>query len=224
MSFVVPDYNRTELLQRRLTGGSLTLVVAAVCAAGLATGLKVAYDNHVAPPPVILVLPTIKTPVKPPEPMPTTKPVDGPLTQAPIFIIDAPITPVPKDGPITTTQKPNDDGPVTVDGPTGLTTQTPDPIIIAAGIDPNYRATMQPPYPTFAMRLEQEGRVVLSVHIAADGHVLEALVKTTSGFGSLDAAAQSYALKRWHLRPATSDGRPVDSWLNVPVLFHINQG
>lgn len=224
MSFVVPDYNRGELLQRRLAGGGLTFVVATVCAAGLATGLKVAYDTGVALPPIILVEPPIKPPAKPPEPIATTKPVDGPSTQAPVIDIDAPIVTVEKQGPIAINHPPVDTGTV-IDNDivTPPLSQTAAPIVIAASIDPKYRATMQPPYPSNAMRLEQEGRVVLNVHIAADGHVQEALVKTTSGFSSLDEAAQSYALKQWHLRPATRDGVAVESWLVVPVLFHINQ-
>ncbi len=209
-----------------MASGGLTLTVTALCAAALTAGLKVAFDRRMQPLPVMTIIHTATPPIDTYIPTPKSGPVDRPTIKAPPIEIIIPTPPDVKGGTIAT-QTPLDNSPLQYADTGPFVTTAPkliDPVITAAGIDPKYRSAMQPPYPSVAMQLEQEGRVVLSVHIAADGHVLEADVKSTSGHSSLDEAARNYALTHWHLRPASSNGTPIDGWLTVPVVFHINQG
>jgi TonB family protein len=51
--------------------------------------------------------------------------------------------------------------------------------------------------------------------------VHDAKVARTSGSDRLDQAAVSEAKARWHLRPATRDGRPFEQWLTLRVVFRL---
>ncbi len=225
MSFVVPDYNCRELLQRHATSGGLTLIVTAVCAAALTAGLKVANERLKVLPPVITLIHRVTLPVEIFKPMTKSGPVDHPIIQAPPIEIQIPQTIDHKSDPVATMAGDTKSTSLTDIGLLVLNPiKTADPVIITAGIDPKYRAAMQPPYPASATRLEQEGRLLLRVHVASDGHVMEALVTSSSGYSSLDDAAKNHAIKHWHLRPATQDGTAIESWLTVPVQFHLDKG
>jgi protein TonB len=50
-------------------------------------------------------------------------------------------------------------------------------------------------YPKSSLVNEEKGTVVMSLHIAADGKVLESKLTKTSGFKNLDKAATSSILK-----------------------------
>ena len=226
MSFVVPDYDRAEMLRRRIATGGVALAIQSLVAVGFMVGLKVAYDRKVPPPPPIVVYTETIKPVPPQPPMPhKLEPVALPKSQwvAPVIeikpdpVIDQKstiLTPVPDTQTIQGTgETPEYQKPV----------DPPVPVIQSASLDPRYRDMMQPPYPAAAERLGNEGRVILRVHVGSDGRILEALISVSSTFKVLDDAAKDYALKHWHLKPATRDGVPVDSRTVVPVLFNINK-
>lgn len=77
-----------------------------------------------------------------------------------------------------------------------------------------------PTYPQIALRRREQGRVMLRVSVAADGSPLAVNVAQTSGYPSLDAAAQS-AVRRWRFIPATRAGIPVSAVAEVPVRFRL---
>lgn len=90
-----------------------------------------------------------------------------------------------------------------------------DPTLLPAQADTGNRA---PPYPEEAYRRDEEGTVVLRLHIADDGRVERVEITQSSGSPWLDEAAQK-TLGTWHFRPARREGRPVRSYRDQPVRF-----
>jgi len=90
------------------------------------------------------------------------------------------------------------------------------------GARPRYRSNPRPDYPPDARRNRQEGLVIVSVEVAADGRAISTSLVKSSGFPMLDQAAVQ-AVRRWTFEPATSAGLPVASRVDVPVRFHLDQ-
>lgn len=78
----------------------------------------------------------------------------------------------------------------------------------------------KPPYPLVARRHGAQGRVVLSVQVGADGTSHEVLLKRSSGHATLDDAALQ-TVRRWRFVPALRGDTPVESWVDVPILFRL---
>ena len=95
-----------------------------------------------------------------------------------------------------------------------------DPVRIGAQIDPRYASALQPQYPGAEQRAGRNGTVVIEVTIGTDGRVRAARrVSATSDL--FWAAAERQALTRWRFRPATVDGRPVESSRTMTIHFRI---
>ena len=77
-----------------------------------------------------------------------------------------------------------------------------------------------PQYPRAARRDRIQGRVVMRVRVAADGHAVSAEVADSSGSDLLDRAALA-ALLRCRFIPATQAGRPVEFQYEVPYRFRL---
>jgi protein TonB len=95
-------------------------------------------------------------------------------------------------------------------------------VVVAARSDPRH-PNSKPAYPPTSRRLEEQGQVILSLYILADGKVGEAKVQKSSGYERLDEAALREALNNWHFLPATSDGKPYATWKQVLVTFRLDQ-
>lgn len=79
----------------------------------------------------------------------------------------------------------------------------------------------KPPYPLAARRQGIEGRVLLDVHVRPDGTCAEVRIRASSGHRLLDQAALD-AVRRWRFLPARRGARTVDSWVVVPIRFHLD--
>ena len=79
-----------------------------------------------------------------------------------------------------------------------------------------------PVYPEVARRRGQQGRVVLEVSVSAEGMPVSVRVAQSSGYPSLDTAAQT-AVERWRFVPATRGGAPVSAVAEVPVRFRLTE-
>jgi protein TonB len=90
-----------------------------------------------------------------------------------------------------------------------------DPTLVAAQADTGNRT---PPYPDEAYQYNEEGTVVLRLHIASDGRVERVEIKQSSGSPWLDEAAQK-TLGTWRFLPARRDGQPVRTYRDQPVHF-----
>jgi periplasmic protein TonB len=85
-----------------------------------------------------------------------------------------------------------------------------------------YRSAPKPEYPSSARRLRQEGVVLLTVDVAADGRPASVSVKRSSGVPVLDEAAVG-AVRGWRFEPARSSGRAVASRVEIPVRFSLSE-
>ena len=88
--------------------------------------------------------------------------------------------------------------------------------------DPRYGNNPAPVYPFEARRTGQQGTVVLSVRLNAQGTVDTLAVKESSGYILLDQAAFR-AIRRWHFNPATLAGIAVSAQVEIPVAFRLVQ-
>ena len=75
-----------------------------------------------------------------------------------------------------------------------------------------------PPYPADAYENRQQGRLVLEVHITAQGTVDSLRVAQSSGVPSLDQSALD-TVRDWRFEPARRYGRAVATVVKVPIRF-----
>jgi protein TonB len=147
------------------------------------------------------------------------------------------VSPLP---PVVETPKPNDMvKPEETLKPQPLPTLAPKPIPAAAAkvagkdaktvhasrgamvaVSPNYLRNPPPVYPEIARRMGQQGTVQLFVEVSAEGNAVNVVLKQSSGFGLLDAAALQ-SVRHWKFQPATIGGLPVASRIEVPVRFEL---
>jgi protein TonB len=202
---------------RRASPTSIAIVVA-IHAAVISAAMLARMDviPIIKPPPTtieFIPLP-IDPPPKPVDPATAVKPT-RPFAQDPI--IDTEPTVV---DPIETTHGPivlpPVGGGVIVDP-----VQPPDPVRIDAELDPRFIDRLKPPYPLAEQREGREGSVTLRVLIGADGRVKAAdkVKATTDGFFR---AAQRQALSQWRFKPATLDGKPIESRKLMTLRFELN--
>ena len=85
---------------------------------------------------------------------------------------------------------------------------------------PSYRSNPKPVYPPEARRLRQQGQVLLTVEVSAQGRALSVALKQSSGFPLLDQTAIQ-TVRRWSFEPARIGGVPVASRAEVPVRFRL---
>ncbi|HQT39439.1 MAG TPA: energy transducer TonB [Acidocella sp.] len=91
--------------------------------------------------------------------------------------------------------------------------------IIVATTDENLNR--KPPYPEAAREHGEQGQVLLSIHVAANGRVVQVDITRSSGYAILDQAAQDTALD-WVFNPAMLNGKPVASVVLFPILFQLD--
>jgi protein TonB len=96
----------------------------------------------------------------------------------------------------------------------------PPPVRRDAEVDPAYRGFLQPPYPPSEQRAERGGDVRVRVTIGTNGRVIavQMLSATSDAFWRV---TERQALTRWRFRPATVDGRPVESTKVMNLHFQI---
>jgi protein TonB len=75
-----------------------------------------------------------------------------------------------------------------------------------------------PEYPARSRRMGEEGVVLLMVEVLPDGRAGEVRVIKDPGYPRLAEAAEA-AARTARFRPATLDGKPVRSWVEIPVRF-----
>lgn len=189
--------------------------------------LLLAKGDYVKVPPDIIQLINV---TEPPAPDVRPRPVAPPVARQPSRpnpVIERPLpslpdVDLPRFPPIELTgSDPLDEG---GSGPAGRAEDDPLPPVLAdAEVDPRYAGQFQPAYPARLERLGIEGRVVLKVLIGADGRVKDVRILYADDDGFADVTERQ-ARSRWRFRPATSDGRPVETWKQLTVRFEIGRG
>ena len=92
----------------------------------------------------------------------------------------------------------------------------PDPVRMEARLDP--RSELLPPYPAEEERAEREGMVTIKVFIGTDGRVKRA-EKVSAASDAFWRETHRHALRNWRFKPATLDGKPVESVKTMTVRF-----
>lgn len=82
-------------------------------------------------------------------------------------------------------------------------------------------ANQAPVYPEMARQLGQEGQVIVSAEVDANGFAISVEISKSSGYELLDAAALK-AIKKWLFSPAIEKGKPVPSKIEIPIRFQLN--
>jgi TonB family protein len=78
----------------------------------------------------------------------------------------------------------------------------------------------QPMYPSASRRLQEQGTVILKLHVLEDGSIADAIIDQSTGYPDLDYAAL-YQSFRWRLEPGTVDGAPSRMWGRFAVTFKL---
>lgn len=86
--------------------------------------------------------------------------------------------------------------------------------------DASYLDNPKPPYPPLSRRLNETGKVVLRVKVAADGTAIDVQLHSSSGFDRLDTSALN-TLRRWKFVPARIGTDPVAAIVLVPIVFSL---
>ncbi len=85
----------------------------------------------------------------------------------------------------------------------------------------DYLQNPKPPYPSVSRRLGEQGTVVHSVLIGADGLPKSARLIQSSGFPRLDEAAYT-AVMRWRYVPGKRNGVAEAMSFPVPIIWELN--
>jgi protein TonB len=156
------------------------------------------------------IIEEVKTEEEKPPPPPPEMEAPPPFVPPPEIFIDA--APVENTTAIqvTTTTRP-------VEAP------PPAPVRQVARVNPKpgRNGLTQPEYPPSEKRAEHTGTVQLTILVLENGRVGDVKVHTSSGYPKLDEAAVAEAKRSWRFQPGTEDGKPVQMWVTVPIVFRL---
>jgi protein TonB len=169
--------------------------------------LVAAPDKPVAPPLTIKVV--APAPLSPPE-LPPVVPVSKPV---PVMAV---MPPAPQ-SPVSRTDFHGDASSVKP-GVDAITMQAP-PEVVAK---PDYLKNPRPSYPELALRRHEEGVVLLTVKVTAEGRAANVKIKKSSGFPLLDDAAVA-AVRNYEFEPARIGPLAFASEIEVPVHFELKR-
>ncbi len=163
----------------------------------------------------LIAAPVLEEPVVPPKPLPPRAmnklapqqriPVPEPLMTAPIAAALEPLAPEPAHSSPDVPPSPAPTAPVPIDPPS---------------FTASYLDNPAPEYPPLARRSGEQGRVILRVHVTADGKADAVELRTSSGSQRLDQAAIE-TVKRWRFVPARQGSNAVTAWVLVPIAFSL---
>jgi TonB family protein len=88
--------------------------------------------------------------------------------------------------------------------------------------DVSFNASIPPPYPQDALRNREQGLVILKVLVGTDGtaHRIDIDADATKAPPELAKVASDTAMK-WHFNPKLENGKAIEAWIKVPVLFSL---
>lgn len=92
------------------------------------------------------------------------------------------------------------------------------PTVSQPRFDADYLDNPKPIYPAMSRRLSEQGRVLLRVHVDAEGHASEVQLHTPSGSPRLDQSALD-TVRRWKFVAARQGQQAVAAWVLVPIAF-----
>lgn len=93
---------------------------------------------------------------------------------------------------------------------------------VLADRDATVSNRIEPEYPIAAARARDEGTVLVTAQVGADGKPIDVSVTRSSRSRELDRAAIE-AVRQWTFEPAVRNGEAVASTVQVPVEFTLDQ-
>lgn len=99
-------------------------------------------------------------------------------------------------------------------------TETVSDDVILPHTDASHINNPAPVYPALSRRNKEEGVVLLSIVVLADGSVTSVRVKASSGYSRLDQAAIT-AVKNWHFVAAKKGAVAIDYEYELPIEFSL---
>lgn len=78
-----------------------------------------------------------------------------------------------------------------------------------------------PQYPAREQRLGIQGSARLRILVGVDGRAREVEVLGTKGSPAFGRAARQQVMRRWRFQPAEREGRAVEAWGTVTILFRL---
>lgn len=197
---------------RRLAGIAFVVALHIVIIYALVSGLGSEMVQVMQHPLSVKIIQQVKPPTPPPPPPPPPQ-----LAPPPPAFIPPPLVQIAQPPP-----------PPVIASVTHVKPAAPPPAPVpavrrAAGLDPNQSCT-PPQYPAAAEAMEQTGRTILQFLIDTGGHVVDARIARSSGFGLLDRAAEQ-ALSQCKFRPAIgADGKPQEAWTSIAYDWQLSSG
>jgi protein TonB len=193
----------------RVVGIGFVVLLHVLAISAIVSGLGQKILRAVDPPPLILTLPR---PDNPPPPIQVKPPKVELPTTSPIVTVPLPKFTIADDTPRITADPKSQ--------------QQPPPkeerVMIADTVASGVAGTHTiPPYPMTAVRLSEEGRVMLHLTISEEGRVASASVTQSSGFTDLDQSAIAWVLAHWKYKPAIRGGVAVASATDAAVVFSL---
>ena len=177
----------------------------------LLPGAAIRIVRHADVVPIVDVI--VQQPAKPVPVLPTPAPLKTHQRAAPIVPPVVPVAAPPSNLPVAAVDIAP---PALTSAPANAAVGETAPSAIA------YGSRTQVAYPIEALRNREQGTVVLSVLVGADGSVLGVEIERSSGSRSLDRAARE-AVAKWRFHPATRNGVAHSAWASVPVTFNLSQ-
>lgn len=177
----------------------------------LIPGAAIQIVRHADVVPIVNVI-TPPPRAKPVPVMPAPAPLKAHPRAAPVAPPVVAVATPPSNLPVATTEI----APPSMTSPANTTTQETAPSAIA------YGSRTKVAYPIEALRNREQGTVILSVLVGADGTVLSVEIEKSSGSRNLDRAARE-AVAKWRFHPATRNGVAHSAWASVPVTFNLSQ-
>lgn len=159
-------------------------------------------------------------PAPPPPPDDLDEPPPPPPVDVPPPVVPPPLIDLPAfEGPTTaiTVQVKQEQPRAAPQAPPRQVTVTP-PRIKARG--DRIAAAINACYPSASRRLSEEGRVVVTITIGADGRAGAMSVAQKSGFDRIDAAAEC-VIRKLPFEPGKRDGVPVEAQATLPIVFKL---
>jgi protein TonB len=77
-------------------------------------------------------------------------------------------------------------------------------------------------YPDASKRANEEGRCIVQMTVASDGHVAAETLQQSSGFPRLDEACLK-AVHGQRMLPATEEGKPVEKQVSIPIVWKLTK-
>lgn len=166
-------------------------------------------------------------PPEPPKPKPKPKPKLKPVVKKKT-LVNKPLPketmalPKPKESEADSSDAPpSPPAPPAPPAPPKKSAAPPAETFTEATFGANYDSKNKPEYPRMARNRGWEGKVLLKVHVSAEGRSDDVAIHRSSGHDILDESAIA-AVKKWTFIPAMRGSTPVASVVIVPIIFTLN--